>query len=86
MPFYDSGQQFFVHEHNLYITGGDGNRVVSAKCFVVHLLSKDVEQINSFDQPRRLHTLCHNQHELSAFIVGGKNKNGELKECIEFDF
>ena len=59
---------------------------LSAKCFVFHLISSEVEYIMNLNLPVVGHTLHHIECEKNAFSCGGRNNDGIFaKECLVFN-
>ena len=51
--------QFFTFETKLFNIGGSVNGYTTGICFAFHLLTDEVEQITSLDQPRDWHTIYY---------------------------
>ena len=50
----------------------------------MHLLTGEVQQINSMNRPREAHTVYNDAAELKAYLIGGYNGD-YMKECLIFD-
>ena len=58
-PVKMNGHQFFTYETKLFNISGMMNNTTTAKCWVLHFETSEVEPIMNLDQARCFHSIHH---------------------------